>query len=92
MTASLGGWAAIIAASFWALLVLVLAVVMLNVFRLLESVKMLIDGIREETVPLLGEVKVTVTSVNKQLDNVDGLVRSASGIAKSAERISETMP
>ena len=87
MVASLGGWAAIIAASFWGLLVLALAIVMLNVFRLLESLKMLVDGIRQETVPLLGEVRVTVSSVNQQLEHVEGLVQSAGNIAKSAERL-----
>jgi uncharacterized protein DUF948 len=82
-----GAVAAIIAAAFWALLVLFLALVMVNVFRLLESTKMLVDGIREQTVPMLGEVTTTVSSVNKELDRVDGLMESAGKMAKSAERI-----
>jgi uncharacterized protein YoxC len=84
---SLGGVAAIILAAFWALLVLFLALVMVNVFRVLESTKMLIDGIRQETVPLLGEVRTTVSSVNKELERADGLMESAGKIAKSAERL-----
>lgn len=82
-----GDVALIVLAAFWGLLVLFLAVVMLNVFRLLESVKMLVDGIKDETVPLLGDVRVTVQSVNKELQRVDGLMESAGGIAKSGERI-----
>ena len=85
---SAGAVAAIIAASFWALLVLFLALVMVNLFRLLESLKLLLDGIREETVPMLGELRVTVRTVNAQLENVDSVMRSAGGVAKSADRIS----
>ena len=88
---SAGGVAAIIAAAFWALLVLFLALVMVNVFRLLEAMKALVDGIREETVPLLGEVKTTVRSVNRELDRADGLLESAGKIAKSAERLSSVV-
>ncbi len=84
---SVGGVAGLIAAIAWAVLVLALFVVMLNVFRLLESTKLLVDGIRQETVPLLGEVKTSVTQVNHQLDHVDGLLKSAGKMAKSAERI-----
>jgi uncharacterized protein YoxC len=83
-----GDWALVILAAFWALLVLFLALVLVNVFRVLESTKMLIDGVRTETVPLLGEVKVTVQNVNRELDRVDGLLASAGNISKSVERLS----
>ena len=91
LIASIGGIAAMIAALAWFLMVLFLGLVMVNLFRVLESTKMLIDGIREETVPLLGEVKTSVTSVNKELDRVDGMLESAGKIAKSAERISSVV-
>ena len=77
----------IVLAAFWGLLVLFLALVLLTMFRVLESTKMLIDGIREETVPLLGEVKGTVSGVNRELDRVDTVLDSAGRMAKSAERI-----
>jgi len=86
--ASAGDIALIVMAAFWGLLVLFLCVVLLNTFRVLESTKMLIDGVREETVPLLGEVKASVTNVNKELDRVDGMMESAGKIVKSAERVS----
>jgi uncharacterized protein YoxC len=91
LIASIGGVAAMIAALAWFVMVLFLGLVMVNLFRVLESTKMLIDGIREETVPLLSEVKTSVSSVNKELDRVDGLLESASKIAKSAERISSVV-
>ena len=88
---SWGGIAGLVAAVAWAVLVLALFVVMLNLFRLLESTKLLVDGIRQETVPLLGEVTTTVTSVNKELDRLDGMVESAGNIVKSAERVSKVV-
>ena len=88
---SWGGIAGLVAAVAWAVLVLALFVVMLNLFRLLESTKLLVDGIRQETVPLLGEVTTTVTSVNKELDRLDSMVESAGNIVKSAERVSKVV-
>jgi hypothetical protein len=41
-----GDVALIVLAAFWGLLVLFLCIVLLNTFRVLESTKMLIDGIR----------------------------------------------
>lgn len=86
-----GEVALIILAAFWALLVLFLGVVMLNVFRLLESIKTLVDGVREQSVPLLGEVRVTVTSVNRELERVDSLMESGGKMAKSAERVTSAV-
>ena len=82
---SAGGVAAIILAAFWALLVVFIALVLVNLFRVLESTKMLIDGITQETVPLLGEVKTTVAGVNKELDRVDG-ISDVPGAAEHDER------
>jgi uncharacterized protein YoxC len=88
---SVGGVAGLIAAIAWAVLVLVLGLVFVNLFRVLESTKMLIDGIREETVPLLSEVKTTVTGVNRELDRADGLLESVGNIAKSGERLAHVV-
>jgi uncharacterized protein YoxC len=88
---SVGGVAGLIAAIAWAFAVLFLALVFVNLFRVLESTKMLIDGIREETVPLLSEVKTTVSGVNRELDRADGLLESAGNIARSAERVAHVV-
>lgn len=82
-----GGFAAIVAAVAWLILALFLSLMLVNVFRMLESTKALIDGVRDETVPLLGEVRVTVTSVNKELDRVDGMLDSVGKIVKTVERL-----
>ena len=52
-----GDVALIVLSAFWGLLVLFLCVVLINTFRVLESTKLIIDAMREETVPLLREVK-----------------------------------
>ena len=87
----LGGTAALIAAIVWAVLVVFLSLVFVNLFRVLESTKMMIDDLRKETVPLLHEVAGTVSGVNRELDRVDGMLESAGKIAKNAERISSVV-
>jgi Ni,Fe-hydrogenase III large subunit len=49
---------------------------------------MLIDGIREETVPLLSEVRNSVVKTNRELDRVDGMLESAGSIVARVEKIS----
>lgn len=88
MIASLGGWAAIIIVGVAAVPLLLLGVVFLQLFRVLEATRMIIDDIRKETVPLLSEVKTTVSGVNRELDRVDGMLESAGKIVKNAERLS----
>ncbi|HSL15265.1 MAG TPA: DUF948 domain-containing protein [Actinomycetota bacterium] len=83
-----GDIALIVLAVFWGLLVLFLCVVLLNTFRVLEATKMLIDGIRQETVPLLTEVRNSVVKTNRELDRVDGMLESASAIVGRVEKIS----
>jgi len=68
-----GDVALIVLSAFWGLLVLFLCVVLINTFRVLESTKILIDVMREETVPLLREVKGSLERTNRELDRaIDG--------------------
>jgi hypothetical protein len=86
--ASAGDVALIVLAAFWGLLVLGLCLVLVNTFNVLTSTKMLIDGIREETVPLLSEVRTSVAKTNRELDRVDGMLESAGSIVARVEKIS----
>ena len=82
-----GDTALIILAAFWGLLVLFLCVVLLNTFRVLESTKMMIDATREETVPLLREVRGSVERTNREIDRIDGIlerVERLSGLIEQA--------
>jgi uncharacterized protein YoxC len=64
---------------------------LLNSARVLESTKEMIDGVKDETVPLLGEVNTTVKSVNKELERADGIMESTGNIVKSAERLTDVV-
>ena len=82
-----GDTALIILAAFWGLLVLFLCIVLLNTFRVLESTKMMIDATREETVPLLREVRGSVERTNREIDRIDGIlerVERLSGLIEQA--------
>jgi len=79
--------ALLLLASGWVVLVVFLAIVMLSTFRVMESTKTMLDEVREETVPLLSEVRTTVTTVNKELERADTIMDSAGRIAGSAARI-----
>jgi uncharacterized protein YoxC len=85
---SAGDWALIVLSVAWAALVLFLCVVLLNTYNVLTSTKLLIDGIRQETVPLLTEVRNSVVKTNRELDRVDGMLESANAIVGRVEKIS----
>jgi uncharacterized protein YoxC len=82
-----GDSALIIMSAFWGLLVLVLCVVLINTFRVLESTRMTIDAFRQETVPLLREVKVSVEKANREIDRVDTMLVSANDILGRVEKV-----
>jgi len=82
-----GDIALIVLSAFWGLLVLFLCIVLINTFRVLESTKMMIDTMREETVPLLREVKVSVERANVMLEHtatVTARVEKLSGLVEQA--------
>ena len=75
-----GDVALIVLSAFWGLLVLFLCIVLINTFRVLESTKMMIDSMREETVPLLREVKGSVERTNR-----DGVLQKSDWTATRAK-------
>lgn len=54
----------------------------------LTSTKQILDGVKDEAVPILSEARTTLVNVNRELDRTDGILESAGNIAKSAERLS----
>jgi uncharacterized protein YoxC len=83
-----GDTALIVLAAFWGLLVFALCLVLVNTFRVLESTKLTIDAMREETVPLLREVKTSVEKMNREIDRVDTVLESAGSIVGRVEKLS----
>jgi len=68
-----GGYAVLILAIGWILLVAFIAYVLVKLGGVLQSTEELVDGITERTVPLLGEVTTTVVHVNAELERVDAI-------------------
>jgi uncharacterized protein YoxC len=88
MIATGGDVALIILAGAWAVLVAGLIYVLMGTQAVLQSTKVLIDTMREETVPLLREVKGSVERTNRELDRVDGMLESAGVVMGRVERLS----
>lgn len=65
-----------------------LCFVLINTFRVLESTRITIDDFRQETIPLLREVKGSVERANRELDRVDTMLVSANEIVGRAEKLS----
>jgi hypothetical protein len=82
-----GDVALIVLAAAWVILVGFLAIVLLNTYNVLTSTKLTIDAMREETVPLLREVKTSVEKANREIDRVDGMLVSATSIVGRAEKL-----
>ncbi len=77
-----GQVAALIAAVFFALLMLALCYLVLKLTKTVEETSRLVASLTDQTVPLLGEVTTTVTHVNEELVRVDAItanVQSMSG-------------
>jgi uncharacterized protein YoxC len=81
-----GEIALLVLAAFWGLLVLFLCFVLLGTFRVLEATRLTVDAMREETVPLLREIKGSVERTNGHLDRVGGVLDSVGGIVGRIER------
>lgn len=80
--------ALIIIAAGWFVLVGFLCYVLLNTFNVLTSTKLVIDAMREETVPLLREVKTSVEKMNREIDRVDTTLESVGVMVGRAEKLS----
>jgi len=82
-----GDWALIGISIGWLLLVLFLCIVLLNTYNVLTSTKLTIDAMREETVPLLREIKVSVEKANREIDRVDTMLVSSANIVARVEKL-----
>lgn len=83
-----GEIALLVAAIAWAVLVVALVLLSLKLFQVLEGTRRTIDEMRSETVPLLLEVRGSVTTANKNLEHADELLISVTNITRTVERIS----
>jgi predicted PurR-regulated permease PerM len=86
-----GDWAVFAVSVAGALVLFTIAVIITNLYRVVTSLKDLVDGVTSETVPLIGEVGNTVRTVNKELERVDSIVGSAQRVVQNVEVISDTV-
>jgi uncharacterized protein YoxC len=85
---SVGQIAAIIAAVAFVILVVLLAIPLLKLGKTLDEATIAIRKAHEGTGPLLDEAGVTITTVNTQLERVDGVTASAQAIAANTRALS----
>ncbi len=76
-----GQVAALIAAVFFALLMLALCYLVLKLAKTVEETQRLVHGITDKTVPLLSEVTTSVTHVNQELVRVDAITANVQSIS-----------
>lgn len=84
-------WAVVALGLTGALVLFVTALVITNLFRVVTSLRDLVDGITSETIPLIAEVGNTVRGVNKEMERVDSIIGSVQRITANAETISDTV-
>lgn len=84
-------WAIIAIAAFWGLAVIVLSILVVNLFRVVSSLKALVDGVTQETVPLIHDLGATVKGVNREIERVDGIMASVQTVTKNVETISHAV-
>ncbi len=81
---SAGAIAAVIAAGAFVLLVLLLAIPLLKLGRVLDEATLAIRKTHEGAAPLLSDAQTTITSVNAQLDQVEGIAKNVNSMTTNA--------
>ena len=84
---SAGDVAGLIAAIAFVLLVGFLAYPIVKVGRLVEDLRHGVQGVSEQTIPLLSEVTTTVSTTNAQLVRVDAITTNVQQITTNASAL-----
>jgi len=84
---SAGGIAAIVAAAAFVVLVILLAALLHKVARTVDETTLAIRQVREGVVPLLNQTQQTVTQVNSQLEQLDGITKGVASITQNTAAV-----
>ena len=84
-------WAMVALIGSIALVFFVTAAILTNIFRVVTSVKTLIDGVTNETVPIIREAGNSVKLVNQEIERVDAVLGSVQRMSHNVEMISDTV-
>ena len=76
-----GEVAGLIVAVFWAVLVCFIAYVLVKLGKVVGDTSKLVNGVTDQTVPLLGEVTTSVVHVNAELERVDAITANVQTIS-----------
>ncbi|HWB65511.1 MAG TPA: DUF948 domain-containing protein [Mycobacteriales bacterium] len=82
-----GEVAGLIVAVFWAVLVCFLAFVLVKLGKVIGEAAKLVEGVADQTVPLLGEVTTSVVQVNAELTRVDTITANVQDISTNAKAL-----
>lgn len=81
---SVGEVAGLIAACALLILVGLLAYPILKLGKVLDETRLMVKGVSDSSVPLLGEVTTTVSTTNAQLAKVDTITDNATTVSTNA--------
>lgn len=84
-----GEIAALIAALGFVALVAFLGMMLVKLYGVLASTQALIQDLNKTTVPLLEELRETVTTVNVEMERIDGIVAAAESAATSVSNVAK---
>jgi len=86
-----GAIAALIAAGAFVLLVLLLAVPLLKLGRTLDEATLAIRATHEGATPLLASAQGTLTSVNAQLEQVEGIAKNVNSMTTNVAALTSVV-
>jgi uncharacterized protein YoxC len=82
-----GEVAGLIVAVFWAVLVCFIAFVLVKLGKVVGDTSKLVQGVTDQTVPLLGEVTNSVVHVNVELERVDAITANVQSISTNVSAL-----
>jgi ABC-type transporter Mla subunit MlaD len=84
---SAGDWALVVLAVFLAVMAIAVGALSVKLFQLLGVATAMVDGMRDQTVALLGDARTTVGAASRNLEESERLVSSVANITGTVERI-----
>jgi hypothetical protein len=87
----MGGVAALIVASSFALVMLAFAFVVFKMARTLSITNGILNDLRKEAMPLMGKFQTTMDHVNDEMGYVDGILKSGEKLAERANSTTKAL-
>jgi uncharacterized protein YoxC len=84
-----GDLAAIVVAIASVVVVVLLVFAIVSVTKTLTTLRLSIEQLRRETLPVIDELEKTVTQANTDLARLDGLLESASSVTQTVDSASQ---